>query len=89
MEICTFLNQHSNKYPVHTCALSEALRITMSNNTFQFGDTYFKQLQGTAMCIPTAAICILGPGVRILAAAIRFLVAGIRVLAAEIRILVF
>ena len=55
-EIGTFLHQRSNKYPVPTSALSEALGIITKNNVFQFGDLFFKQLQGTAieliLCYP-------------------------------------
>ena len=54
-EIGQYLHQHEARFSnIPTDALSEALGIIVKNNVFQFGDTYWHQLIGTAMgTLPT------------------------------------
>jgi hypothetical protein len=52
-----FIGNHlrEREYPdVPIKALMEALRLVMTMNVFQFGDTYWKQISGTAMGTPPA-----------------------------------
>ena len=54
-----FIRRHLRKpslemSPSVVTAICDALRLVMTNNVFQFGDTHWKQLTGTAMGTPPA-----------------------------------
>ena len=54
-EIARYLRQHARDFPtVPVKALIGALRLVMTNNIIHFGDTFWLQLQGTAMGTPPA-----------------------------------
>ena len=52
--ISAYLRENSSKFSYPTEALIEALHIVFQNNFFKFGDTYWKQVSGTAMGTPPA-----------------------------------
>ena len=53
--IGTYIHQREKRFKsIPTDALTEALGIVMKNNVFQFGNTYWLQLTGTAMGTPPA-----------------------------------
>ena len=52
-EISTYIRQKSTQF-LQIDAIMEALRIIMTNSVFNFGDTYWHQLSGTAMGTPPA-----------------------------------
>jgi hypothetical protein len=53
--IAQYLHQRSSKFTdIPLEALIEALKLVMENNVFSFGDTYFHQIEGTAMGTPPA-----------------------------------
>ena len=55
IEIAQYLHQRSNQFAtIPADALIDALTIIMRNNVFRFGDTFWHQLQGTAMGTPPA-----------------------------------
>ena len=55
IEIAQFVHQREHLFKdTPTDAMLEALSIIMKNNVFQFGDTYWHQLTGTAMGTPPA-----------------------------------
>ena len=55
IEIAQYIHQREHRFStIPAAALSEALKIIMKNNIFQFGDTYWLQLNGTAMGTPPA-----------------------------------
>mmetsp|Transcript_16444 Transcript_16444/g.19507 ORF Transcript_16444/g.19507 Transcript_16444/m.19507 type:complete len:130 (-) Transcript_16444:305-694(-) len=54
-EIAQYLHQREKRFSsIPADALTAALSIVMQNNVFQFGDTYWLQLIGTAMGTPSA-----------------------------------
>ena len=54
-DIGRYLRSHSDEFPaIQPRALMEALTVVMKNNLFKFGDTYWKQDDGTAMGAPCA-----------------------------------
>ena len=54
-EIAQYIHQRSERFSsIPAAALIEALAIIMRNNVFQFGDTFWHQLTGTAMGTPPA-----------------------------------
>ena len=54
-EIGMYIHSRSRRFQsIPTDALTEALGLIMKNNVFQFGDTYWLQLVGTAMGTPPA-----------------------------------
>ena len=54
-EIAQYLHQREERFSsIPANVLSAALSIVMQNNVFQFGDTYWLQLIGTAMGTPPA-----------------------------------
>ena len=55
LEIAQHIHQRSKKFSnIPADALVDALAIIMKNNVFQFGDTFWLQLTGTAMGTPPA-----------------------------------
>jgi hypothetical protein len=54
-DIGLYLRNHPDDFPaIEPRALMSALRLVMKNNLFKFGDTYWKQEDGTAMGAPPA-----------------------------------
>ena len=49
-----FALEHKEHLTVHPTVLIDALHLLMTNNVFQFGDTYWIQKVGTAMGLPPA-----------------------------------
>ena len=47
-----FSHKNEEHLTVPTAVLMDALRLLMTNNVFQFGDTYWLQKVGTAMGAP-------------------------------------
>ena len=47
--------EHKEHLTVPPVVLMDTLRLFMTNNVFQFGDTYWLQKVGTAMGAPTSA----------------------------------
>ena len=55
IEIAQHIHQRSNRFQdIPADALIESLALIMRNNVFQFGDTFWHQLTGTAMGTPPA-----------------------------------
>ena len=54
-EIAVYIHQREDRFSsIPTDALTEALALVMKNNVFQFGNTFWHQLVGTAMGTPPA-----------------------------------
>ena len=55
IEIAQYIHQRERRFSsIPAAALIKALALIMKNNVFQFGDTYWLQLNGTAMGTPPA-----------------------------------